>query len=146
MEKNFLRDNYNNSPSLHNLRNRRVQQITSNKIAPLIPTHSYVSSIASTSTSFNDQIKEAEPSKTVFSIFKKDCFTLSESSDEGEETEETEEGEINAQIDDDDESGESDEEDQQYYNEGDFVKEIILFVFYIEQKIILIIENKILNF
>jgi hypothetical protein len=73
MEKNFQRDNYNNSPSLHNLRNRRVQQITSNKIAPLIPTHSYVSSIASTSTSFNDQIKEAEPSKTVFSIFKKDC-------------------------------------------------------------------------
>jgi hypothetical protein len=30
MEKNFQRDNYNNSPSLHNLRNRRVQQITSN--------------------------------------------------------------------------------------------------------------------
>jgi hypothetical protein len=59
MEKNFQRDNYNNSPSLHNFRNRRVQQITSNKIAPLIPTHSYVSSIASTSTSFNDQIKFA---------------------------------------------------------------------------------------
>ena len=87
MENNFIRDNFNNSPSLHNLRTRRVQQITSKTIAPTIPTRSYLSSVESTqSTSeyFDDQIKEAEPKKIVYSIFREDCFTLSDVTDSDE--------------------------------------------------------------
>ena len=76
MEKNFQRDNYNNSPSLHNLRNRRVQQITSNKIAPLIPTHSYVSSIASTSTSYTDQSIASTSTSFTDQIKEADLFIL----------------------------------------------------------------------
>ena len=71
MENNFIRDNFNNSPSLHNLRTRRVQQITSKTIAPTIPTRSYLSSVESTqSTSeyFDEQIKEAEPKKIVSDV------------------------------------------------------------------------------
>ena len=87
MEKNFIRDNFNNSPSLHNLRTRRVQKITSKTIAPTIPTRSYVSLVVSTqSTSeyFDEQIKEAEPKKIVYSIFREDCFTLSDVTDSDE--------------------------------------------------------------
>ena len=145
MKKNFVRDNFNHSPSLHNLRNRKIIAVSTNsKIQPII-THSYSSSIGSTESefkktisstkcSFNLSSSSSDGEKSVnksppklYSIFTKDCFTLSEnsSSNESDESGKVSENSKNKEESNDSETEESTHSETEegealaFYNEKD---------------------------